>query len=163
MGLIKHVNILAALEMRSFWYHNKGHTKADQDEILYDEAMDETGTIDIAELSDIDADALGEQHQKDLTATILEMKEIMEISDEILEVHGVAPGRKAGGVMRVIYENSDGLNNQIGGNKKLEKAKEIIDDLEADAVMINEHRMNCSQKDNRNGLSQIFNGGECEI
>ena len=29
--------------------------------------------------------------------------------------------------------------------------------------MINEHRMNCSQKDNRNGLSQIFNGGECEI
>ena len=36
-------------------------------------------------------------------------------------------------------------------------------DLEADALMINEHRMNCSHKDNRNGLSQMFNGGECEI
>ena len=29
--------------------------------------------------------------------------------------------------------------------------------------MINEHRMECSHKDNRNGLSQMFNGGECEI
>ena len=65
----------------------------------------------------------------------------MEIADEILEVHGVAPGRKAEGVTRVIYEKSDGLNNQIGRNRKLEKAKEIIDDLEEDAVTINEHRM----------------------
>ena len=87
----------------------------------------------------------------------------MEIADEILEVHGVAPGKKAGGVTRVIYEISDRLNNQIGRNRKLEKAKEIIDDLETDAVIINEHRMNCSHKDNRNGLSQMFNGGECEV
>ena len=48
MGLIKHVNILTALEMRALRHHNKGHAKAYQDKILYDEAMDETGTIDIA-------------------------------------------------------------------------------------------------------------------
>ena len=48
--------------MRALRYHNKGHAKADQHKILYDEAMDETGTIDIAELSDFDADALGEQY-----------------------------------------------------------------------------------------------------
>ena len=35
----------------------------------------------------------------------------MEIADEILEVHGVVPGRKAEGVTRLVYENSDGLNN----------------------------------------------------
>ena len=109
--------------MRSLRYHNKGHEKADQDEMLYDEAMDKTGTISTEELSDFDADALGEQHQKILTAKTLEMEEIMEIADEILEVHGVAPGRKAEGVTRVIYENSDGLNYRIGGNRKLEKAK----------------------------------------
>ena len=57
--------------------------------------MEKTGTIDTAELSDFDADALGEQYQKILIATTLEMKEIMEIEDEILEVHGVVPGRKA--------------------------------------------------------------------
>ena len=77
----------------------------------------------------------------------------MEIADEILEVHRVAPRRDAKGVTRVIYDNSDGLNNRIGRNRKLEKAKEIKDDLDADVVMINEHRMNCSHKDNRNGLS----------
>ena len=64
ISLIKHVNILTALEMRALGYHNKSHAKADQDKILYDEAMDETGTIDIAELSDFDTDALGEQYQK---------------------------------------------------------------------------------------------------
>ena len=71
MGLTKHVNILAALEMRALRYHNKGHKKAYQVKILYDEAMDKTGTIDTAELSDFDTDALGEQYQKTLTATTL--------------------------------------------------------------------------------------------
>ena len=51
MGLTKHFNILSVLEMRDLRDHNKGHPKADQDEILYNEAMDETGTIDTAELS----------------------------------------------------------------------------------------------------------------
>ena len=56
MGLIKHVNILAALEKRALRYHSKGHAKAYQNKILYNEAMDETGTIDTAELSDFDED-----------------------------------------------------------------------------------------------------------
>ena len=73
--------------------------------------MDETSTINTEELSDFDAYALGEKYQKKLTATTLEMEEIMEIADGILEVNGVAPGRKAEGVTRVIYENSYGLNN----------------------------------------------------
>ena len=51
MGLTKHVNILAALEMRTLRYHNKGYAKADQDEILYNEAMDETNTIPLIQKS----------------------------------------------------------------------------------------------------------------
>ena len=66
MGLTKHASTLAALEMRTLRYQHKGHAKADQDEILYDEAVDEIGTIATAELSDSDADSytdsLGEQH-----------------------------------------------------------------------------------------------------
>ena len=116
MGLTKHASILAAFEMRALRYQHKGHAKADQDEILYNEAVDETGTIDTAELSDTDADSctesLGEQYQINLTAATLEMEEITGISDEILEVHGIAPGRKAEGVSRLIYENIDGLNNR---------------------------------------------------
>ena len=62
--------------MRALRYHNKGHAKADQDKILYDVGMDETGTIDIAELSDFDADALGEQYQKILTAKTLKWRKL---------------------------------------------------------------------------------------
>ena len=60
--------------MRALRYHNKGHAKADQDEILYDEGMDKTGNIDTSELSDLDADAFGEQYKKFLTETTLEME-----------------------------------------------------------------------------------------
>ena len=35
------------------------------------------------------------------------------LRSEELEVHGVAPGRKAEGVTRVIYENSDGLLQEL--------------------------------------------------
>ena len=63
----------------------------------------------------------------------------------------------------MIYENLNGLNNRIGGNEKSDKAREIINDLEVDIVAYNEHRMNLGHKQNRNGLSQIFNGGECDV
>ena len=85
MGLIKHVNIIAALEMIALRYHNKGHAKSDQDEILYDESMDETGTIDIAELSDFDADALGEQYQKILTHNNIEFRYTQKTKRKIKE------------------------------------------------------------------------------
>ena len=74
------------------------------------------------------------------------------MQDEVLQVHGVAPGTKAEGVARLVYENVDGLANKIGGNEKLEKAKSIIDDLEADLVCYNEHKQNLMHKDNKNGF-----------
>ena len=45
MSLTKHNNILSALEMRALRYHNKGQNKIDINEVLYDEAIDETGTV----------------------------------------------------------------------------------------------------------------------
>ena len=62
------------------------------------------------------------------------------VQDEVLQVHGVAPGTKAEGVVRLIYKNLDDLPNKISGNDKLEKAKSIIDDLEADLVCNNEYK-----------------------
>lgn len=54
--------------------------------------------------------------------------------------------------MRLIYENLNGLNNRIKDNKKVEKARQVIDELEADIVALNEHRLNFRHKRNRNGL-----------
>ena len=84
-------------------------------------------------------------------------------TDEVLKLHGLAPGKKGEGVTRVIYENPNGFNSQMTRNEKLEKYKEIIDDLEADVVAYSEHRLNSNHKDNRNGFSHISRGEEADI
>ena len=62
-----------------------------------------------------------------------------------------------------MYENVDGLQNRIEGNEKLQKIKDLADELEAGLIAINEHKMRIGHKLNRNGRSQMFNGGETEI
>ena len=54
--------------------------------------------------------------------------------EEVLQVHGVLPGQKEEGITRLMYENANGFSNRMGGNEKLGKAKDIIDELEADVV-----------------------------
>ena len=63
----------------------------------------------------------------------------------------------------MLYENANGILNRLGGNEKLEKAKDLIDELGADIVAYNEHRQNLRHRDNRNGWNQLFRGGEAEV
>jgi hypothetical protein len=71
----------------------------------------------------------------------------------LLEVHGLPPGRKGDGVTRLIYENLNGLQSAMSKtNRKLEKAFQVIDNLQADIVCYNEHRQNLRHKANRNGF-----------
>ena len=80
----------------------------------------------------------------------------MDIAEELLRVHGIAPGKKPEGVTRIIYENANSFNTRIIGNKKVEKAKEVIDKLEADVVCYNEHRVNMKHKENYIGFNKLF-------
>ncbi len=48
-------------------------------------------------------------------------------------------------------------------NEKLDKARQVINDLQADVVCYNEHHQNLKHKTNRNGFCQMFNGGETEL
>ena len=41
-GVTKHSNVLSALEKRALRYRSKGQKEVDQDEVLYNEALDET-------------------------------------------------------------------------------------------------------------------------
>ena len=91
------------------------------------------------------------------------MEEIRGVRDDLLEIHGVEPRKKPEGCTWLIYENPDGFNNRISGSEKLDKAKELIDELEADIVAYSEHKINLKHKDNSNGFSQMFNGGEAEV
>ena len=162
MSRAKHSRVLSALEKRALRFRNKDHNQADQDEVLFNEAIDETGTVSTVGLTDLDDDTIA-TGVTEAEATMLENQEIQGITGDLLNVHGIAPGAKPEGVTRLIYENPDGFNTRISGNEKLEKAKELIDELEADVVAYSEHKINSAHKDNVNGMGQMFNGGEAEI
>jgi len=51
------------------------------------------------------------------------------VANDLLTIHGVVPSPKPKCVTRITYENPDRFNTQISNNEKLEKAKEIIDEV----------------------------------
>ncbi len=87
----------------------------------------------------------------------------MDIHEDILSVHGDPPGTKAEGITRLIYENVNGINSRMAGNAKLDRAREMIHELEADIVAFNEVRINFADKANINGFGKLFRGGETEM
>ena len=128
MGLVKHDKIVAALERRALRYRKGGKFRVDQDKVLYDEALDETRTVSTEELADLDSESWDDRTSAGMSE-VLKVQELAGVADELLEVYGVAPG-KAEGITRLIYENVDGLQNRIGGNKKFQKIKDLADELE---------------------------------
>lgn len=92
-----------------------------------------------------------------------ELLEVHGVSDELLKVHGVPPGSKPDSVIRLIYENLNGLNSRINRNEKLKKARGVINDLGMDVVCCNEHRVKLSHKYDKNQFLQMFRGGEANI
>eukprot|EP00956_Cyclotella_meneghiniana_P044930 scaffold343920_cov268-Cyclotella_meneghiniana.AAC.1 len=106
---------------------------------------------------------MAEEETALLSAKERELLEACKVDDDLLRVHGVAPGAKAEGVCRLVYENLNGLNSRLSDNEKLDKARQVNHDLEVDIACYNEHRLNLSHKDNRNGFSQLFRGGESDI
>ncbi len=81
----------------------------------------------------------------------------------MLQVHGTPPSSKGEGIVRLVYENVNGLSNKLSDNKKVDKAKEIHDELEVDIAACNEHRLNMRHRGNVKGFNQIFKGGEAAI
>jgi hypothetical protein len=89
-----------------------------------------------------------------------EQKRVMKhgISEEVMQVHGVALPSKCKGVVRLIYENMNGLSNKLSNNDKVDKAKEIHNNLEVDIFTYNKHRLNMHDRRNVNGFNQLFKG-----
>jgi hypothetical protein len=106
-----------------------------------DEAIDAMGTVPCP--------IAGDDEESRVTVEDQLRKEIREVSEYLLEVHGVPTGRKGEGITRLIYENLNGLQSTLSNkNEKLEKALRVIDDLQADVVCYNEHRQNLRHKAN---------------
>ena len=156
LGVTQHQNVLTALEHRALRYQNSKSYEALEDERLMDEAIDEMGTVRCS--------TAGKEVESRVNVEEQLRKEIREVSDYLLEVHGVPLGRKGEGITRLIYKNLNGLQSALlSKNEKLEKARRVIDNLQADVVCYNEHRQNLRHKANRNGFRQMFNGGETDL
>ena len=112
------------------------------DEVLYNDDVDETSTISTASLMNPNAECKEQYFYEKIRPEQCEMEEIKGVTDEVLKVHVVAPGKKWEGVTRVIYENPNGFNSRITRNEKLKKGKEVIGEMEAYVVAYSEHRLN---------------------
>ena len=123
-----------------------------------DAVIDETGTVGGLE-TEIDPEEVQElRTQERLTA-----KELQEVDSSLLRVHGVAAGKKQEGICRLVYENANGFNTKLTYNVKIDQAKTIINNLEADIVAYNEIRVNWKHKSNVNSLGNLFQGGGLEV
>ena len=162
MSRTKHSKVLSVLEARAARYRERRkYGSVGGMKLGGGDTIDETGTVETAGLTD---DESVEENPEDfLSPKEKELLEAGQVDEDLLKVHGIAPGSKQDGVCRLVYENLNGLNSRISQNDKLEKAKQINHDLSVDIACYNEHRLNLMHKDNRNGFSQLFRGGEADI
>ncbi len=102
-------------------------------------ALDKTGTIDTLQILSVEEkrerNALIEQQEKNRVCEL-------GLPDKVLWVHGVAPASKGKGIIWLIYKNMNGISNRMSNNDKLEKAKELHNELEVDIAAYNEHWLN---------------------
>jgi hypothetical protein len=77
------------------------------------------------------------------------------VPDEVLHVHGFAPPKKAKGMV--------GLNTRMKDNEKVERMRELHNELKTDIAAYCEHKINYKHKKNVNGFNQLFKGGDASI
>ena len=80
--------MLSCLEKRALRYRKDCPTLKQMDEVLYQEALDETGTLLIDFLAEFDKDYITSKEKT------VEWKEegTVDIAKELLRVHGISPG-----------------------------------------------------------------------
>ena len=115
-NITRHETVLQVLTNRAQRFRRKMNVVGSEVS-THDWTVDETGTINT---SVIISELETEQQE------ISEMNNIT-LPEEILQVHGYAPPKKAEGTVRLIYENVNGLQNRLSGNEKVERAREIHD------------------------------------
>ena len=109
LSKIKHQRVLAVLEKRALRYKYGRHWVKGSEGNEEGDEIDDTGTVSTANLTDEE----GEEELSPLEIRQEELLSALGVNEEVLSVHGVAPGTKPEGVARMIYENLDGLSNVI--------------------------------------------------
>ena len=96
MGTIDHGSVLGILERRARRF--RPEMRLMQEDERLDARIDESGTLAMM-VND------AEMMDRALDAWVVEDRELRNINDEVLEIHGVRPGKKLDGVVWLVYEN----------------------------------------------------------
>jgi hypothetical protein len=139
MNITSHQAVILALEDRANRFMNKGKLSNLEDR-LFSSALDETGAVDVTLCVDDGVDVLwGDEREQLVLIQQQEINNLREygITEDVQRIHGILPASKGEGIIRLLYENANGINNRISNNDKVDKAKEMIDELEADVVAFN--------------------------
>ncbi len=70
MNVVRHHLVLDALDRRSLRFENRGQKQKDLDQDLYEEALNKTGTVSTADLTDSDSESI------DFRTEYLEVEEV---------------------------------------------------------------------------------------
>jgi hypothetical protein len=139
MSITSHQAVILALEDRANRFMNKGKLSNLEDR-LFSSALDETGAVDVTLCVDDGVDVLwGDEREQLVLIQQQEINNLREygITEDVQRIHGILPASKGEGIIRLLYENANGINNRISNTDKVDKAKEMIDELEADVVAFN--------------------------
>ena len=85
------------------------------------------------------------------------------INDAVMEIHWQRPMEKQDGVIRLVYKNANGIDSWFKDNWKVDKAKDLHDELAVDITAYNKHKINMKYKQNKVGFNQLFWGGEAKV
>ncbi len=159
MDITSHDSVLRALECWANQYKCKGKLQSEEDWLLA-WTLDKTGTINTLQFLSVQ-----EKRERYVLIEQQERNRVREFGllDKVLRVNGVAPASKGEGIICLMYEDMNGISNTMSNNNKLEKAKEIHDELEVNIAAYNKHRLNLRHCFNENGFNQMFKGGEAAI
>jgi hypothetical protein len=154
MTTTEHNKILNILERRAHCFRPELQMLQKQEAL--EPSIDETGT-----LSSFEADS--KERERESQARLLEETMVKELNDKVLEIHGMVPEEKAEGVIRLLHQNVNGSNRRFSNKTKVENAKELHDELEANLVAYNEHKINLKHKLKKLGFNQLFWGREIKV
>ena len=109
INITKHINVLSALKKWELQYRKKVQVELETYEVLFNDAIDDTGTVSEASLINPDDKCKEQYLYEKRRSEKCEMEEIKGVTNEVLKVHVIAPRKKGEGVTIVIYENPNGF------------------------------------------------------
>jgi hypothetical protein len=151
MAITRHEAVINALP------HQAGNLYVNASAVLGQHAwaIDETGTLETTRLDICNESKIVDQEIEEIDA--------ITVPEDLLQSHGYTPPKKSEGTVRLVYKNVNGFSNQICCNQKVERSKEIHNELKVDIVAYCKHKLNMRHKKNGNGFNQLFKGVESAV